>query len=230
MSLRKNKVGSNMYGWITNMHSHLGGECIHRCKYCYVDNPISGRNPKFTGPIRLMEEELSVDYGNNKTIFIEHQNDLFAKNVPDEFIRRIVAHCVHYPGNTYMFQTKNPYRMLDWLMFLPSNSILGTTIETNRMMNISEAPCPYQRYKAMLEIPVKFKRFITIEPVLDFDVDIFAEWIGNMKLDFINLGADSKGHNLPEPTIEKVMQLVEKLKEYGIELREKYNLERLKNK
>lgn len=233
MSLRKNKDGSNMYPWISHMHSHLGGECSHKCKYCYVDNPIGGRNPKFTGPIRLLEEEFRVDYGSGKTIFIEHQNDLFAKDVPDAFINRIIAHCLMFPDNTYMYQTKNPFRMVEWAKFLPANSILGTTIETNRMLvsaGISEAPDPYQRYKGMLDVPVGFKRFVTIEPVLDFDVDTLAEWVGHIKPDFINLGADSKGHGLPEPTVEKIMAFVEELKKYGIELREKHNLQRLKQK
>jgi hypothetical protein len=33
---------------------------------------------------------------------------------------------------------------------------------------------------------------------------------------------------LPEPTVTKILALVDKLKEYGIELREKHNLKRLK--
>jgi len=71
------------------------------------------------------------------------------------------------------------------------------------------------------------RKFVTIEPVLDFDVDDLAAWIGFIKPEFLNLGADSKGHGLTEPTVEKVHALVDKLKEYGIELREKHNLERL---
>jgi hypothetical protein len=62
---------------------------------------------------------------------------------------------------------------------------------------------------------------------MDFDVDIMAEWIDMIKPKFLNLGADSKKHNLPEPTVEKIHALVAKLKEYGIELREKHNLARL---
>ena len=62
---------------------------------------------------------------------------------------------------------------------------------------------------------------------LDFDVDILANWIAQIKPEFLNLGADSKHHNLPEPTAEKIHALVAKLKEYGIELREKHNLKRL---
>jgi hypothetical protein len=72
------------------------------------------------------------------------------------------------------------------------------------------------------------RKFITIEPVLDFDVDILASWIARIRPEFLNLGADSKGHGLPEPSAEKIHGFVRKLKEYGIELREKHNLGRLK--
>ena len=114
--------------------------------------------------------------------------------------------------------------MMDALF--PENSILGCTIETNRdMPEISMAPRPIERMKAMSLLGGR--KFITIEPVLDFDVDIFARWIAAIRPEFLNLGADSKGHNLPEPPIEKINALVEKLREYGIELREKHNLKRL---
>jgi hypothetical protein len=43
----------------------------------------------------------------------------------------------------------------------------------------------------------------------------------------VNVGADSKGHGLPEPSFKKVMQLVERLTAAGIEVRNKRNLERL---
>ena len=38
---------------------------------------------------------------------------------------------------------------------------------------------------------------------------------------------DSKGHGLPEPPMWKVEALIKSLKESGIEIREKHNLERL---
>jgi hypothetical protein len=81
---------------------------------------------------------------------------------------------------------------------------------------------------AMVKMPKTFKRFVTIEPVLDFDVDVLAGWIAEIRPEFLNLGADSKNNNLPEPTVEKIMALVNKLRGCGIELREKHNLKRLK--
>jgi DNA repair photolyase len=239
------KASGNMYEWITNMHSHLGGECPHKCSYCYVDSPRSGRPARYQGELRLIDDEFKVRYGhknieftNGKTIFIEHMNDLFAKDVPDDFIFRVIKHTKEWPDNTYVWQTKNPSRYLATLdefpgvkkFNFPEKSIFGTTIETNRPipLDITKAPSTVSRMVAMNQL--KGRKFVTIEPVMDFDVDIFAEWIAEINPEFLNLGADSKNHHLPEPTVEKIMALVDKLKTYGIELREKHNLQRLKAK
>jgi len=76
MPLQKSK--GNMYPWVSNCHSHLGGECEHHCVYCYVEHSKFGRPEKYKGILRLIEEEFSVKYGSGKTIFMEHCNDLFA--------------------------------------------------------------------------------------------------------------------------------------------------------
>jgi DNA repair photolyase len=213
------------------MHVHLAGECSHKCIYCYVDSKKFGRPVKYTGPLRLIEKEFNVQYGSGKTIFIENCNDLFASDVPVDFINKILEHCSRWPFNTYVFQTKNPIRFFDKnLISFPPISMFGTTIETNREIdNIGNAPSPKQRYEAMLKFNKNQSTFITIEPVLDFDVDILAKWIYEIDPRFLNLGADSKNHNLPEPTIDKIHNLVAELHRYGIELREKHNLKRLMN-
>ena len=40
--------------------------------------------------------------------------------------------------------------------------------------------------------------------------------------------ADSKGHNLPEPSFDKIVKLADNLRLSGIEIRHKENIERLK--
>ena len=233
MPLKKSK-GNMLYPWVTHTHTHLGGEYPHKCVYCYVDNPRFGRPERYAGPLRLIEDEFKVNYGEGKTIFIEHMNDLFAADMPREFINRIIGHCCEWPDNTFVFQTKNPRAYLKFVALFPRCRpccIFGTTIETNRIIpNISHAPTTFDRMDAMVELRGEhpsFRRFVTIEPVLDFDVDILAGWIAAINPEFLNLGADSKNRNLPEPTVEKIMALVARLHEYGIELREKRNLDRL---
>lgn len=226
------KSTGNMYPWVTHTHSHLGGECPHKCVYCYVDNPRFGRPARYQGELRLIEDEFKVNYGSGKTIFIENCNDMFAREVPEYMIDAILDHCRLWPDNRYVFQSKNPHRMAHYSnkpFCFPNNFICGTTIETNRRMDaISKAPKPESRVYGMTMINAPL--FLTIEPVLDFDVDELASMIATVNPDFLNLGADSKGHGLPEPAIDKIHALVNKLREYGIELREKHNLKRLMEK
>lgn len=225
-----NKCKGQMYSWISHTHTHLAGKCPHGCSYCAIQ-AMAKRFPamkdKYSGPLRLIEDEFKVKYGAGKTIFIENCNDLFAEEVPHNFIMEILDHCWNYPDNTYVFQTKNPARYGKyWDELIVMNVILGATIETNRdMRGISLAPKPINRVLPLIFLPAK--KFITIEPILDFDVDILSKWIAGTSPDFVNIGADSKGHGLPEPPMWKVEALIKSLKESGIEIREKHNLERL---
>lgn len=215
-------------GWITDTHTHLGGECPHKCVYCYVDS-FRHRVPKYQGELRMIEKELLVNYGKGKTIFIEHCNDLFASNVCGDYIDKILAHCRKYPNNNYVFQTKNParYKASYTRLLFPQNSLYGVTIETNRYYaDMGTAPKPYERYVYMKLL--EGKKFVTIEPILDFNLCTLAEWMRQIQPDFINIGADSKGHKLPEPSMEKIQALIDKLTEYGIEVKEKPGLERLR--
>lgn len=228
MSLKISK--GNMYDWVTHMHSHLGGECPHKCVYCYVQKNRFGVNPRYLGKIRLIEEEFKVDYGTGKTIFIEHMNDMFAKEIPDLWIVRILNHCRKYPENQYVFQTKNPKRALEYLSLLPKKCLIGTTMETNINLgvSISQAPQPIERAEGITNIAKEgFKTFITIEPALDFDVDILSLWIIQAKPDFVNIGIDSKQCRLPEPSKEKILELIKTLQQNNITIKKKVNLKRL---
>lgn len=222
------KAMGNMYEWVDFTHNHLGGECSHKCSYCYVDNPIYGRPERYRGPVRLIDKEFRESYGSMNTVFIENCNDLFAENVPIEFIERIVGHTCRWPESRYVWQTKNPERYLTADVLFPPRSLFGATIETNREIpqGISRAPSPGKRADAMFKISKP--KFITIEPVLDFDVGVLLGWIRTIRPEFVNIGADSKGHGLPEPPFEKVERLIDGLEKGKIEVREKRNLWRLR--
>ena len=238
-----------MYPWVTHMHGHLRGGCPHECDYCYTQHM---RCKKFyQGPLTLKEDELKVNYGlpwedkngiehedgTGKTIFIEHMNDLFAHDVPYAFIAKVVDHCAEYPENEYVFQTKNPERAYIWMKEMYDNTDiyklkLGTTIETNRAELLklhSKAPPPINRFvwitavNQLLSVPT----FITMEPIMAFDLEPIMDWIIEAKPDFVNIGADSKRCRLPEPTSAQLQVLIAELQEAGIEIREKHNLGRL---
>lgn len=227
------KSTGNMYPWVTHTHSHLRGECPHKCRYCYVQ-AMERRWKKglYTGPLRFKEEELKVNYGSGKTIFVEHCNDLFADGVLNEWILSILWHCRLFPENTYVFQTKNPDRVDEFYRFLPKNCMVGVTIETNRIdlaESVSAAPSPAFRVCALRDLKRRYGLcvFVTIEPVMDFDLDTMHGFMLLSNPDFINIGADSKGSGLSEPSAEKVGDLLYLLDESGIEVREKHNLGRI---
>jgi len=230
-----NAAKGEMYrDWVTHVHSHLSGACPHRCSYCLVQ--AMGKRFKrvgeiYSGEVRLREKELQVRYGSGKTIFVEHMNDLFAEQIPPAWITQILGHCNQWPYNTYVFQTKNPARMLpvrDYALF-PPKRILGTTIESDDHHEcMGAAPPTWDRAAGIRKIRKVGERvFVTIEPVLAMNVGTMLAWMDGIRPEFVNIGADSKGTNLPEPTPKEVRALIDGLVELGIQVKMKRNLQRL---
>ncbi len=218
----------NMYEWVSHTKSFLAGECLHKCSYCYVQKNPFGVSKRYKGKLRIVEKEFFEDIGSNKTIFIEHMNDLFAEGLPDIFINRVLDYCKKY-NNVYVFQTKNPKRAYEYIKQMPEKFMMGTTIESDKYYpNISKAPKPEERAEGISKFknfPVK--TFITIEPILDFDIDIFSKMIIDIRPDFVNIGADSKNCSLPEPKPPKIIKLISILQGENIIVKRKSNLVRI---
>lgn len=237
------KSSGNMYEWCSHMHAHIKGACEHKCVYCYAPKGCQDRQDTYSGPAYLDENELEVSYAPQKgekprTIFIDHMNDLWSESMRAGDINRVLRHCGQYLMNGYVFQTKNPQRYMEFINELNvlrrwSNGVLlGCTVETNRpLTNISMAPHPLNRLVAMTNLhrSTMLPTFITVEPILDCDPDALADWICLASPQFVNIGADSKHCSLPEPSADKVMRLIKRLQEAGIEIREKRNLDRILN-
>ena len=231
MALSESK--GNMYEWCTHMHSHLRGKCSHGCSYCYVQ-AMEKRwgSGAFSGELRFKEDELDVRYGEGKKIFIEHQNDLFADDVKGDWISSILEHCRNWPFNEYIFQTKNPSRMLKYMWSIPERRIVGVTIESDIFHEkaMGMAPLPVTRFEAFRKIEGTELRFVTIEPIMRFNLKVLAEWIKDIRPTFVNIGADSKGSGMDEPTRDEVLALAAEISGAGIEVRNKHNLGRLVGK
>ena len=67
---------------------------------------------------------------------------------------------------------------------------------------------------------------VSIEPIMDFDLKPFISMIRDINPSFVSIGADSKGHNLPEPSSNDVKQLIKALKQFT-EVKVKDNLNRI---
>ncbi len=226
-------------------YNPLCGRCGMHCQYCST-NSLRKRYEacakKYSGEYRIDEKVLNKNLGSGKTVFVVAQNDLFEADVPDEMIIKILNRMLMYPNNTYMIQTKNPARYSDminygwgnygcsWTYSKILNKVwLGTTIETNRNeIILSQAPSVLERATAMCNLPNEFKKYITIEPIVDFDVNLFVDMLAMIKPDKIYIGADSKHNNLPEPSAKKTADFVSRLiidEHFNVEL--KSNLPRV---
>jgi len=228
-----NKQSGDMYEWITHTWNPLGGECPHECEYCYVDelkkNPVL--KEKYSGEPRLYEKELDYNHKDDQVIFVCNMSDLFAVDVPDYAITEILGRCNVNPKTHYLFQTKNPERIRDHWHFLPEHSTICVTLESNRDCE-SYAPIIVERVNDLKWLRVlcwtqeNKKLYITIEPVMDFNLDEFKKDLWEINPDKVSIGADSKNSGLPEPSPEKLEQLITYLEGFT-EVHLKKNLQRL---
>ena len=74
------------------MYSPIRGKCKHDCTYCYM------KRWGTLNPIRLDERDLKLDLGKGETVFVCYTADLFADDIPSEWIEKVLAHLCEYPA------------------------------------------------------------------------------------------------------------------------------------
>ena len=217
-----NKARGNMYNWCTHTFNVIKGECPHQCSYCYCKR--WGKQ----SPLHFDEKELKTDLGSGNFIFVGSSCDMWADDISLSWIAPILGRCFDFPNNRYLFQSKNPARF--GVHPFPKDTIIGTTIETNRDYHtnvpfpLSKAPQTIKRVEAMIRHTEP--KMVSIEPILDFDLPEMTNFIKWINPKFVSIGADSKGHNLPEPPPDKIKALIKELQ--GITtVKIKDNLKRL---
>lgn len=215
-----NNQKGNMYGFVTHTWNAIKGKCPHDCRYCYMKVFPQGK-------LKFDEKELKTDLGKGNFIFVGSSCDIFAKEIPAEWIKKVLAKCSLYK-NTYLFQTKNPKRFFEFEGNYPKEFILGITLETNRENDLANCPPRSARVDWFSDLNKNIRKMVTIEPVMDFDLNKFVALIKIIQPEFVNIGADSKNHNLPEPSKEKVLQLIDELKKFT-QVKNKENLSRILN-
>lgn len=180
------------------------------------------------GDLRLEEKELSIPLGNDKIIFVGSSTDMWADGVAIGWIEILLAHCRRYPENTYVFQTKNPVNLYRFQRELPPRCLLGTTLESDINHHVSKAPIPLIRWLDMvMDVqPTRHPLFVSIEPIMDFDIETFTYMLNMINPEFVSIGADSQKHKLSEPPPEKIKELIIELRKFT-KVKIKSNLKRL---
>lgn len=232
MTVFPRATSSRMFPFVTCTWNPLGGECLHKCTYCWARKLAADRKmAKYQGKPYLVEKERR--FKPDDFVFVCDMCDLFGDWVPDDFVEKIWSHAIRSQPTKFLFLTKNPNRYYA-RGFAPENLVLGCTIESNRDTLVSFAPRQTLRLKWMnrLEwdsVMSHIPRFISVEPILNFDVEEFSEAIIHVKPWAVAVGYDNYKNHLPEPPLAKTMQLIEALEKAGIKvyrktLREAWNV------
>ena len=227
----KNSTG-NMYEFITHTWNPILGKCPHDCKYCYV---IYKYGEMRNDTLRFDRDSLRDDFGAGKFIFVGSGVDLFADDIPEEWITRTLDKCYQDNNdlfgvrNRYLFQSKNPSRMLQLINHpIFQCSVVCTTIESNRYYPkiMNHAPHIVERAKAMNEIASRgIETYLTIEPIMSFDKEELIRLIRMCRPTQVNIGANTNNNiRIPEPTKQDIFNLVNEIKnECKVELKDNLN-------
>jgi protein gp37 len=136
------------------------------CKFCYAE-VMSRRlkamgQPKYKNGFKLTlhEESLKVPYEwkKPKTVFVNSMSDLFHKDVPLSFIKKVFKVMNDTPEHTYQVLTKRPENVLKYNKELnwTENIWMGTSVEDSRVTH---------RIDALRQTDAYIK-FLSLEPLI----------------------------------------------------------------
>lgn len=134
-----------------------------------------------------------------------------------------ISYTKKYPSATFLVQSKDPICFLPYKF--PDNVILGTTAETNLLtFHVEHCKCefywdishaPYSIYRihdlSRLKHP---RKFVTIEPILDFGCLTFSSLIEEVHPEFVYVGYDNHNCKLPEPPLAETQRLIKELEKF----------------
>ncbi len=203
--MEEKRKNSRMYEFISHTWNPVKGKCSHNCSYCYM-----GKWPQ--RELRLDNKELNKNLEQGNSVFIGSGTDLFAANVPSEWIARTLDYADKF-DNKYLLQSKNPERILEFSEHpIIKKSVVCTTIETNRYYKdiMHNSPIIEARVAAMEKIAsLGIATIVTCEPIIDFDINEMVHLIERCKPRLVTIGKNSRDDlHLPEPSDGKLIELI----------------------
>lgn len=211
--------------------------CLHHCIYCA---------PSFQAQLKRWGKKNCLDcyyfrphyhperllkIPSAKNIFVCGDGDIAFCNAGfmEQIVLSIARHNERCSYKTYYFQSKN-WELSGKLVSIlekyhVKNAVIIETLETNRDSGysmISKAPQPTIRHRKFVEISYP-RKVITIEPILDFDIDVFFRMITEAEPEYVWIGYNSRPKRvaLPEPDLTKTKLLIDLLQKSGVEVKGK---------
>jgi DNA repair photolyase len=210
--------------------------CLHGCFYCWSEALKKGRL-KNTAKYRdlsepkLIEKELTKTFKSSDFTFVEPMGDLFGEWVSEEMILKVLTFMHNHQGR-WLLLTKNPKRMWKFEHHIPTRrTMIGITLETNRVTTaVSKAPIPLHRtlsFRNFTYYGKEVKRFVCIEPIMDFDLAEFVKLIAICDPEMVAVGYDNYNNRLPEPELGKTEDLIRHIELMGVQVVRKTLRERV---
>ena len=228
-------MSERMFSFLSRNHKKtgdtwnpLGGVCLHKCRYCYVETlkkMFPGVKAKYSEGPRTNAKWLNEikQFTDKDFVFVCDMTDLFGHWVPTEIIQQIFIAISNSPAK-FLLLTKNPQRYRQLISIgvpIPLNCILGCTVESNIDYSLSGQP-ETTRLEVMSELTeMGYPVMLSIEPIMDFDLERFALWIAKVKPKFVAIGYDNYKNGLVEPSFSKTVHLIHALEGAGIKVYQK---------
>ena len=175
---------------------------------------------KTLGPQKLISDLNRIK--KNSWVFVCDMGDLFCENkiIKANHITWVINAMSRRDELKYLLVTKNPKGYMDFaIQFSENTTTLGTTIETNKneiIRKYSKAPSTYNRYKALKKLSFA-RKFVGLEPLFDFDLDVLLNWLIEINPEIIAVGFDEHKRSMKRtlsdrPPPDKVLKLLSSLK------------------
>lgn len=216
--------------------------CPGGCPYCYARVKMLPRVSHFPQYAHGFAPTFHWDILEEgpprcRQLFVVSMGDLWCDAIRSEEVGATLDCCHKSPKvGTYLFLTKFPGRFVQVLNDFPIEDkrfIFGATIETTAGPEDRahaaigpRTPDPALRFAGLLMLKREFpqvRRFISIEPVIDFDRLEMVNWVKAVEPEFVYIGYDN--HKLVpanmEPPLPRVLELIKELRANNIEVREK---------
>lgn len=136
------------------------------CKFCYAERmsyrlrAMGQDRYRNAFEVTLQPESLEVPlrWRTPRVVFVNSMSDLFHRDVPPEYIKRVFAVMEEASQHTYQVLTKRPERVAELADQLPwpGNVWMGTSIESKDYIG---------RARVLKDVPAKV-RFLSVEPLL----------------------------------------------------------------
>ena len=208
---------SRMFPFITHTINPLGGgPCPYKCTYCWAtDMKNQYKWEKYKGPWRIYKKELKK-YKPGAFVFPFDMIDIGYPSIPSWIIHPLLTWIREQPDVDFLLLTKNPSFFTRYKMWIPTNCVMGATIESDIAENItpfSKAPPPLVRIESMKGHHYYHRTFVSVEPIMNF-TPLFANRLSYIRPWAIAVGYDNYKNGLPEPALAKTKDFISDVDKY----------------